>query len=73
MSVRLAPVYLKLAHFTWENKSKTLLLLKNNIKNGNEHKKFTKECFFEAKMVNLEHFVKSMGYSNLEGGCLSSV
>ena len=56
-----------------ENKSKTLLPSKNNIKNGNEHKKFTKEGVFVTKMANLEHFVKPMGYSNLEGGCLLSV
>ena len=41
---------------------------KNNIKNGNEHKKFTKEGVFVTKMANLEHFVKPIGYSNLEGG-----
>jgi len=32
-----------------EGKSKTLLLSKNNIKNGNENKKFTKESAFVKK------------------------
>jgi len=36
-------------------------------------RKFTKEGIFVTKMANLEHFVKPMGYSNLEGGCLLSV
>ena len=40
---------------------------------GRTLRKFTKEGIFVTKTVNLEHFIKPMGYSNLEGGCLLSV
>ena len=50
-----------------EGKSKTLLLSKNNIKNGNENKKFTKESAFVKKTAFLSRFVKPTGCSNLEG------
>ena len=63
----------KLSRFHLENKSKTLYFVLKITKKRVKRSKSEKKSAFVKKTAFLSRSVKSMVYSNLEGGCLLSM